>query len=186
MKCYIFSNCLKSSPADYRAKVKKLNIMPEDHLIFLNKGNLLYPYRDYFNQFKHIHMVMRNCKRFGIPSYFGFDDAYEYAHLFEDVCGVTADTAEVTLVRGKYDKTNSCKTSTIHSDKVQEYIDKTKCVPTTGYLAYYLAPILTGVKETGIILVNFYGNNDNSTGKWNGHAWSFEDEWLKGRIRVFC
>ena len=41
------------------------------------------------------------------------------------------------------------------------------------------------IKPEDIVLVNFYGNKDNSTCKYNGHNWDFEDEWLQDKQRLF-
>jgi len=184
MRCYIFSNCLKSTKEEYLENVKKLGIKPSDHLIFLNKGNLLYPFEDYFKQFKHIHILMRNCGRFGLNSYFGFDSAYEHSTLFETMNTIATSRLGILLVIGK--PKGTCKSYNIANTKIVKYINSTHCTPTTGYLAYYAATTMTPAKDSDIVLVNFYGNDDNSTTKWKGHDWSFEDEWLQDKTRVFC
>jgi len=49
--------------------------------------------------------------------------------------------------------------------------------PTTGYHAYFLARDFFCTDE--VTLVNFYGSKDNSTDKWQGHNWNFEEETYK-------
>lgn len=186
MKCFIFSNCLKSTPDDFLNNVKKLNIYTEDILIFLNKGKLIYPYKEYFAQFKHKHLFMRNCKRFGISSFFGFNTAFDNPETFETVNGITGDSPEIIIQRGKYQVSSSTIIKFTHPD-IQKYFNNINGIkPTTGYLAYYIVMKLFSIKESDIILVNFYGNLDNSTYKWKNHNWSFEDTWLQSKNRVFC
>ena len=58
--------------------------------------------------------------------------------------------------------------------------------PTSGMCAYFFVQSLYGAKPEDIVLVNFYGNDDNSTPKFTSHNWDFEDQWAKQQNRIFC
>lgn len=52
--------------------------------------------------------------------------------------------------------------------------------PTSGYFAVKMANRLWPGAD--VELVNFYGNDDASTHKWEGHDWDFEDAWLRSGV----
>lgn len=184
MKTYIFANCKKNEFNTYSKNLQ--DKVPKDaRLVILNRGAVYYKV-PMFKEYKNQVLMMRKCMVNGISGFFGLEtlaDDGVHVPLFQEIIGVDpGDTTILTI--GHKDKTSEIKK--IATPWVTEYNKITGKEVTTGYAAYYLVQDLYGEKPEDIYLVNFYGNNDKSTGKWYGHAWDYEDKWLKDKQRIYC
>lgn len=185
MKAFIFSNCKKNDLATHGKNL--LAKVPKDALlVILNKGNVYYKVKE-FTQYKNQIIILRSCGSHGLQGFFGLQDLVgsgRNQYIKEVICfAPQTETADVII--GKKDETVEKKQIKIPWMKKYEEATNGKAA-TTGYAAYYLIQDLYGIKPDDITLVNFYGNADSSTGKWNGHDWSYEDTWIHGRKRIFC
>ena len=185
MKTYIFSNCKKNDFTTYGQNL--LNKVPVDsRIVILNKGEVYYHIKEFKNYPNQI-MILRSCGTHGLCSYFGLQNLVgsPQEKLITDVVCFRPVDDIAFLEIGHHDGSTSCLKQDI--PWMVEYRKATDGKDaTTGYSAYYLVQDLYGVKPEDIVLVNFYGNNDSSTGKWSGHAWSYEDKWLQDKHRIYC
>lgn len=190
MKTYIFSNCKKTSINAYANSIFKV-IKVTDRIIVLNKGTVFYQllpkYKAKLEKYKDIHTFHRNFGIYGIDGYFGLSNASEHRELINSIITFNRDdedfnTAEVQI---GYRETKCSETKQVSIPWLFEYHKVTKKLPTTGYVAYYLVQQLFNCKPEDIVLVNFYGNNDNSTAKAVDHDWKYENQWLKKKNRIF-
>lgn len=187
MKTYIFSNCKKSDNRIYAANLLK-NVPKDAFLVNLNRGNVYYQIPE-FKNYPNQTFICRQYFTYGVDGYFGLDSICSYAavrhydkiYLFnpDAMSGKTAK-----LIIGYRD--GHTENKVIDTPWMEEYFNKTGGkISTTGYAAYYLVQQLLGIKPEDITLVNFYGNSDNSTNKYIGHNWDFEDKWLQDKQRLF-
>lgn len=191
MKTYIFSNCKKSDIDVYAEKLFK-TVKVTDRLIILNKGNVFYQllpkYESKLKKYQNIHTLHRNIEIYGVTEYFGLLDTFKHRKLFSSIitfCPEEKLKFNTAKIQIGCRKTNASITKHLMIPWLYEYHEATGKIPTTGYAAYYLAKQLFDCKPEDIILVNYYGDNDNSTNKFEGHDWSFENEWLKKKNRIF-
>ena len=185
MKTYIFSNCKKTDNKTF-AKNLLARVPKDAQLIILNRGNVYFQIPE-FKQYPNQIFICRQYSVFGIDGYFGTDNLCSYSGirpfhtvvLFNPIFG----TDKAKLIIGRRDKSPEHKE--IEVPWMKTYQDATGKSATSGYSAYYLVQQLFNVKPEDIILVNFYGNEDNSTNKYKGHDWSFEDRWNKDKMKLF-
>lgn len=188
MKTYIFSNCKKTDTETYAKNL--LRQVPTDApIVLLNRGNVYYQVKE-FLQYKNQVLIMRQCHSHGIYGFFGLEDLvsnFEYRKVLKEIIGLSFEKkAEATLTMGIGFKEEKLVTRKIPALWAVTYRNATKKEATTGYAAYHLVQTLYRVKPEDIVLVNFYGSADNSTPKWCGHNWDFEDKWLKDKNRIYC
>lgn len=191
MKTYIFSNCKKSDDETYTEKLLKI-VKPTDQLIILNKGTVFFGIvrknRDIFKNFKNINTLHREIRINGALGFFGIQDMVSFEKLIQSTttCDVWLDEHHHYAHICKGTKgIPQVSNRIIELPELQQYFDKTGKIPTTGFVSYYLVPKLYHCKKQDITLVNFYGNEDNSTNKAVVHAWNYENEWLKDKKRIF-
>ena len=184
MKTYIFSNCRKTDLKTYEKNLLA-NVPRDARIIILNKGEVYYQipgFKNYPNQ----NLILRSCGTHGLCGFFGFHNVIgrEQNQWINDII----------CFRPVYDigymeighKDNSVSKFELRMPWMVEYHNATGKEATTGYAAYYLVQDIYNTNPDDIFLVNFYGNNDTSTCKWDGHAWNYEDQWLKDKQRIYC
>lgn len=186
MNTYIFSNCAKSTPAEYGKHL--VDTIPLDaRLILLNRGNMYYRVRE-FKKYTNQNFILRDCHVRGTTSFFGLQDLVlsgwtKYINdivLFEP--NKDEASAEITMLK----KDETIMRKRVNTPWMLDYASKTGGKQaTTGFSAYHIVQNIYGVAPKDIVLVNFYGNEDNSTCKHASHDWSFEDTWLKDKNRIF-
>ena len=185
MKAFIFSNCRKNDIATYGKNL--IAKVPKDALlVILNKGNVYYHVKE-FAAYPNQVMILRSCGTHGLQGFFGLQDLVGSGRnqVIKEVVCFAPQTDTANLIIGKKDETVERKTIQIPWMKAYEKATGGKAA-TTGYAAYFLVQELYKIKKEDITLVNFYGNADSSTGKWNGHDWSYEDRWLRDKKRIYC
>ena len=185
MKTYIFSNCKKNDLKTYEKNLLE-KIPLDSRLVILNKGEVYYQIKA-FNKYKNQIMILRTCGSHGLRGYFGLQNIVgtDRVKIVSDIICFDPRGSLSALQIGHRDGTVDEKLIKTPWNNEYEAATKGKAV-TTGYAAYYLVQDLYDVKPEDIYLVNFYGNNDASTDKWNGHAWDFEDKWLQDKQRIYC
>lgn len=191
MKTYIFSNCKKSDEETYAKNLFKA-IDPSDRLVVLNRGNVFFGVltdnKEEFKKYTNMHTIHRAYDAYGVIGYFGLYDSWRLRRFFQSITtyhpywNPDHDLAHVVTGTKGSDDPNDRE---LTLPWMRDYFKATGKTPTTGYSAYYLSQQLYGCEEKDIILVNFYGNEDNSTSKVDDHAWAYENDWLKGKNRIF-
>lgn len=182
MKTYIFSNCAKNDVETY-GKNLLAKVPLDSKLILLNKGNVYYKVKE-FKEYKDQNFIMRSCGTHGLYSFFGMQDILGAAHRINDIIFFQPHTKDARILIGHKDE--SVDEKVIDIPWMEEYTKATNGnFATTGYSAYYLVQQIYGVKPEDIVLVNFYGNADNSTYKDGTHNWSYEDKWIQDKTRIF-
>ena len=182
MKIYIFSNCKKSGNNTYIEHLDSLGIQKTDKLVFLNKCLLLYGFK-YFDQFPDKVAILRAYRVYKTTGYFGHQDLIGKPGMFKEVFLFDHDLADIRITVGTQQKSSKIEVS---NKWMQDYIDATGKIPTTGYASIFLIKDIYKVALNDITLINFYGSADNSTGKCDEHAWDYEEKYIEANMnRVF-
>ena len=183
MNTYIFSNCAKSTTSEYTKNLLE-NVPLDSKLILLNRGNIYWKISAFY-KYPNQSFILRKGYTHGLAGYFGLVDLVGSQRPVQDIILIDGGPAEKMKIKiGRND--NTVEDKTINTPWFNEYVEKTGgSLPTTGFCAYYLVQDLYNVNPDEIILVNFYGNEDSSTGKVKIHNWDYEDEWLKDKNRIF-
>ena len=193
MTVYIFSNCKKSTNEKYIENVEKLGIKNTDQLVFMNKCYTLYPF-PYFSKYKNINVFLRAFRVHGFTFFFGTEDAMIHRQKFiktlytVDQIGCEVSSGRIlrlpTIYRSDRGETTTERVTGLKYGYMMEYKQKTgtEC-PTTGFIVWHAVQDIFKVKPNDVVLVNFYGSKDNSTGKCPEHEWSYEEEYLGKHAR---
>ena len=190
MKTFIFSNCKKSDNETFVKNVQSQIPLEDTRLVFLNRGLTFWPNKELWSH-PNIVFILHEFPVLGLSGYWGLQDIFEHEPefpmqevvLFRPLPGW--EYAELNI--GRKNITNPFSSVKVKTPWVKQYEkDNPGKGPTTGMSAFFFVQLLYGAKPEDIVLVNFYGNDDNSTPKFNSHNWDFEDKWVKQQQRIFC
>ena len=178
---YIFSNAHKyDTLKEFGNHIDNLKLNLSDKIVLLNTCVPLQANINYFSNKNNISVLCRGFSVGCVISYFGLEEVLKRQDIIKNVyCCEHSDTnLNIFLTRPREWSTK--ETININNDFFKKYPENK--VPTTGYIAYYL---FKEIYKDDITLVNFYGSGDNSTCKYQGHNWDFEEEFFKDKIRIF-
>ena len=179
-RVFVFTNVYRyKDDARFNLDFKMLELTPRDTVVFLNKAIPL--------------MHLTNFEHLGGAEVI----TIHRIHTFKDGSIEWFGEEEVgKLLQGK-----SVKAKMYHLDNegVLYNTDDSKVAripfgddypkekyPTTGFLALKFASLYC---RGDVVPVNFFGEDDNSTGKYFMHAWEYEDKYVKGlpnRVFLQC
>ena len=188
MKTYIFSNCKKTDNATFVKSIKE-QISEDDRLVFLNRGLTFWPNKEIWD-YPNIVFILHEFPVLGLSGYWGLQEIFSHdpvfpmqeVILFKPLPGWEYSELQI----GRRNTTNPLTTLKVHTPWIKGYRDAYPGKgPTTGMCAYYFVQMLYGATPKDIILVNFYGNDDNSTPKFPSHNWDLEDAWAKQQQCIF-
>ena len=171
---YIFSNVYKfAKEEDFINALEKVGLQDSDTMIFLNQAVPLDHAAVFFSRFNIISLHRINIVQAGEVKWFGEEEMLKRIDEYskdESLSIVRIKMFYLDNVGVVKDKNGNV----VWHISVNDY-PKGK-MPTTGFYAYNFAQqCLKG----GVTLVNFYGSQDNFTGKWDGHDWKYEETVLK-------
>ncbi len=160
---WIFSNVYHwQNSNEFERSIEGLNIRQSDRVVFLNKCIPLVKNAKWFIS-RGVDIVTCHRHKDSTERFFwGYDDVKNKCnvnlknHLLvynSSIC--TVDGREIYHLSEPYTK------------------DKT---PTTGFI---VADYFNRITKGNIKLVNFYGSDDESTCKWSGHDWKYENNIMK-------
>ena len=177
---YIFSNVYKfAEEKDFVKALDNIDFHDGDTLIFLNKAVPLDHASNFFQRFNIISLHRIHIASTGDIKWFGEEEMLrrmdEYRHNKTDSQVPPSDNRCISMFyldnAGVVKDRNG---NVFWNIGIEDYpVGK---MPTTGFYAYNFA--LQCLKG-GVTLVNFYGSQDGSTNKWNGHDWDYEELVLK-------
>lgn len=187
---YLFSNCDHlGGNLKYKSILDKKIIPRKGDMIFLLNTcqplKMAFKYFDYQKWQKDIsiNVIMRSFWYRNITSYWGLEQIVKKPEIYNDLYTIQSDP-EPNLQRFKLSGDIENLNNQINWSFSKNYPYENKYFsPTTGYFAVNILEQL--FKDYQLILVDFYGDLDNSSTKFSGHNWKFENEWLKTKNRIF-
>ena len=177
---YIFSNAHKyDTLKEFGDHINDLKLESSDKIVLLNTCVPLQANSNYFKN-KNVSVLCRGFSVGCVISYFGLEEVSKHSGIIKDVycCEHSDGKLNVFLTRPSEWQTKNIIDIDINFFK--DYPENK--VATTGYIAYYMFKELY---KDDVTLINFYGSSNNSTPKWQGHNWNYEEEFFKDKIKIF-
>ena len=162
---YIFSNVYRfGSDKEFASVLADIGIKEDDAVVFMNMAVPLAHAMDFFCKYRIFSFHRGNVLK-GEQDWFGLSEMLARKKampcLAEKLHILKID------VNGEIQDENGVK---IGDGNIKDYPDGK--IPTTGFIVSKFARENFGGE---VVLVNFYGTGDNSTGKWHGHDWIYEE-----------
>lgn len=189
---YIFSNAhTYLSISEFGTRIREdFKVNNEDKLVFLNTTVPLQAATDYFEKlgkdYNNIYCILRAFPLGKLHFYWGVEWVARHRYMFNTIYLLNhnwnINTGFDTFVTSVDPKTEDTVELEIDNTFIDNYPNKDQ-MPTAGFYAYHL--VQQFFRTDQITLVNFYGSSNNSTPKWNGHNWNFEEEYFKDKPKIF-
>ena len=189
---YIFSNAhTYPSISEFGTRIREdFKVNNEDKLVFLNTTVPLQAATDYFEKlgkdYNNIYCILRAFPLGKLHFYWGVEWVARHRYMFNTIYLLNhnwnINTGFDTFVTSIDPKTEDTVELEIDNTFIDNYPNKDQ-MPTAGFYAYHL--VQQFFRTDQITLVNFYGSSNNSTPKWNGHNWNFEEEYFKDKPKIF-
>ena len=173
---YIFSNVHRfENDKDFVKALENVDFRDGDTLIFLNKAVPFDHASNFFQRFNIISLHRIHIAPTGEIKWFGKEEMLrrmdECRHNKTDSQVPSSDNRCISMFYLDNAGVVKDRNGNVFWNIGIENYPSGK-MPTTGFYAYNFA--LQCLKG-GVTLVNFYGSQDSSTNKWNGHDWDYEE-----------
>ena len=175
-RVFVFTNVYRfSEDKEFERRVRNLEVSENDICVFMNKCLPLHHLCG-LKALNHAKVVTlhREMMKDGKLGWFGYDEARAWRKAMLEGEEDIGENSIVTYKLSNGGVLLDDEGKEIADIEVDEGYPDNK-MPTTGYYALKWAMSLNSVD---VIPVNFYGKADNSTGKFSGHDWEYEDAYL--------
>lgn len=167
-RVFIFSNVCRFEDSEaFCQEISKLDIHPNDTLIFLNTA----PWLKFINLLPEARIISIHRFKRDASGWWGLEDTLErISNGPRKIKTLLLDNAgNISQLNGKI------------IAHIFLYGYPKENMPTTGFFAYYFARQLG---HEDIRLVNFYGTKDNSTPHFRPHGWNYEERTLSDASHI--